>query len=535
MNIKRPRILAIDDTPINLLTLGAALDEEFDMQIASSGMMGLSLAAQYPPDLILLDVMMPEMDGYETLRRLKADPSLRKVPVIFLTALSDISSESTGLQLGAADYITKPIQIEITRQRIRNLLEREQLRHEVEAHSLHLEEQVRVRTTALTVALEMAEINNRVKSRFLSNMSHEFRTPLNGILGMAELAQYRASDPKLKAQLDNIIRSSEYLLSIINNVVNLTKLEAEKLTLTQTNFRLGTIFDSMNRLFAQQAKDKGLEFNIESSVSDCFVDADAERLTQILQNLVDNAIKLTATGQVRILASLLTDSPTEVLVRFEVCDTGIGIAVENQKYLFNAFEQKDDSSTRQHGGLGVALAISKHLVTLMGGEIGVVSTPGCGSQFWFTARLNKSDSRVDAVVQLNTAPDSVKRPYPGARILLAENDPIFREIITLILAEKGYLVDVAKDGASVIEMVSKAGYAALLINPTMLMLKDEQVIKVIRSLPEQEQLAVLAITDVDSQRFRAWGINGIISIPLDPDPLLSTLEKCLSACREQSL
>ncbi len=260
MNRHQPRILAIDDTPSNLLTLGTALHGEFDMQLASSGANGLSMAAKSPPDLILLDVVMPDMDGYETLRRLKADPALRAIPVIFLTALSDSSSENTGLQLGAADYITKPIKIEITRNRIRNLLERENLRREVEAqrdqleaHRNQLEDQVRIRTMALTVALEMAEINNRAKNSFLGKMSHEFRTPLNGILGMAELALYRATDPKLKAQLDKVRQSSENLLSVINNVLELTRLEANTLTLVPTHFRLGTILESMTGLFGKQA------------------------------------------------------------------------------------------------------------------------------------------------------------------------------------------------------------------------------------------------------------------------------------------
>ncbi len=433
MSRQRPRILAIDDTPANLLMLGAALDDEFHMQIASSGSMGLSLAAEDHPDLILLDVMMPEMDGYETLRRLKADPELRTIPVMFISALSDMDSESTGLQLGAADYITKPIKVEITRHRIRNLLEREQLRRVVEQHSNHLEEQVRIRTMALSVALEMAEINNRAKNRFLSNMSHEFRTPLNGILGMTELAKYRATDPKLKNQLNKVRNSSEHLLGLISNVLDLTKLEAEKLTLTPTHFSLGTLLESLTKPFAQEAKNKGLDFAIESTVRDCFVEADYVRLSQILQNMLGNALKFTETGQVGLVASTLADSPTEMLLRFAVRDTGIGLSAEDQKNIFKAFGQVDDSSTRKYGGMGVELAISKHLAELMGGEMGVESTPGCGSLFWFTARLKKSAAQEEPVKLASTAKERVRSLYPGVRILLAEDDPMYLEIISYLL------------------------------------------------------------------------------------------------------
>jgi signal transduction histidine kinase len=539
MNTQRPKILAIDDTPSNLQTLGAALDEEFEMQIASSGAIGLSLAAQSPPDLILLDVMMPQMDGYETLRRLKADPALRTIPVIFLTALSDSESESTGLQLGAADYITKPIKIEITRHRIRNLLEREKLRSVVQAHSIHLEEQVQIRTTALSVALEMAEINNRAKDRFLNNMSHEFRTPLNGILGMAELALYRASDPKLKAQLDKVRKSSEHLLSVINNVLDLTRLEAEKLTLAPVNFRLGTIMESMTHLFGEEAKDKGLEFRVDSAAYDGFVEADSVRLVQILQNMVGNALKFTASGQVGIRSSTVEQSASDMLIRFEVRDTGIGIPLEDQKRIFNAFEQADDSTTRKHGGAGVGLAISKRLAALMGGEIGVESAMGSGSLFWFSARLKKSAVQAEAVIPessfpANSAKERVKNKYQGAHILLAEEDLMYQEIITFILEENGFVVDVAEDGGSVVEMASRTGYAALMINPNLLALKDAQVVKVIRAIPGREHLAMLMITDDDTDRYREWGMNDSVNIPLDQEKLFVALEKSLALSLAQA-
>ena len=214
MSKPRPRILAIDDTPTNLLTLGAALEADFDLQIATSGAMGLAMATKAPPDLILLDVMMPEMDGYETCRRIMASPALRTIPVIFITALARIETESAGLTLGAADYITKPINVEITRQRIRNLLEREQLRKEVELHRDHLEELVQARTLALSVAKEAAEAANRAKSCFLANMNHELRTPLTGMMGMSELALRRATDPRQKDQLTKAVLCSRRLLAI---------------------------------------------------------------------------------------------------------------------------------------------------------------------------------------------------------------------------------------------------------------------------------------------------------------------------------
>jgi signal transduction histidine kinase len=531
----RPRILAIDDTPANLITLGTALEIHFDVQIATSGQKGLARAEQSPPDLILLDVMMPEMDGYETCRRLKADPNLKDIPVIFVTALSETDAESAGLGLGAADYITKPVNVDIARQRIHNLLEREQLRKEVEEHRDHLEELVQARTTALSVAKEMAEAASRAKTTFLANMSHELRTPMNGIMGMTDLALRRAIDPKLKDQLGKVRQSSERLLAIINNVLDITKLDAERLTLEPTDFRLGTLLEALPRLFDQEAKNKGLDLLIESA-SDLgrrFVHADPARLGQILQNLVGNAIKFSAKGSVTVRAAQIEESPTDIRVHFEVQDTGIGISAEDQKRVFNAFEQVDGSMTRKYGGTGVGLAISKHLVTLMGGSNGVESTPGSGSTFWFTVRLKKVGPSTEPIPRssVQSADDLVTNRPPGIRILLAEDESICREVMICLLEEAGFTVDVATSGTAAVEMAGRTEYGVVLLHLDMRGSDEVEVVGAIRAIPGCEHLAVLAITDDDDgegrRRCEAAAMNDMISMPVDPDRLFAALDKWL--------
>ncbi len=393
MTNAKPRILAIDDHPANLLTLAAALEADFDLQFATSGAEGLALASEMAPDLILLDVMMPEMNGYETCRRLKAEPRLCSIPVIFVTALGDSAAESAGLALGAADYMTKPINVEIARQRIRNLLERENLRKEVEAQRDHLQKLVSACALGLSIAKESASNAHHTKTIFLRNISHELRTPMSGIMGMTELALLRATDPRQADQLGTLKRASSQLLALINGLIDIAALEANQLSLEHGHFALGESLNKLSGLFSREAANKGLGFSIETvpALADLQVLGDAPRLEQILLNLIDNAIKFTARGSVSVAVAVAEESIRDVLLRFEVRDTGIGIEPADQRRIFNLFEQGDGSTTRAYGGTGLGLTLCKQLIGLMGGKIGVESKLGAGSVFWFTVRLRKPD------------------------------------------------------------------------------------------------------------------------------------------------
>ena len=393
MTNAKPRILAIDDTPANLLTLAAALEANFDLQFATSGAEGLALASEMAPDLILLDVMMPEMNGYEACRRLKAEPRLCSIPVIFVTALGDSAAESAGLALGAADYMTKPINVEIARQRIRNLLERERLRKEVEAQRDHLQKLVSACALGLSIAKESASNAHHTKTIFLSNISHELRTPMSGIMGMTELALLRATDPRQADQLGKLKRASSQLLALINGLIDIAALEANQLSLEHGHFALGESLNKLSGLFSREAANKGLGFSIETvpALADLQVLGDAPRLEQILLNLIDNAIKFTARGSVSVAVAVAEENIRDVLLRFEVRDTGIGIEPADQRRIFNLFEQGDGSTTRAYGGTGLGLTLCKQLIGLMGGKIGVESKLGAGSVFWFTVRLRKPD------------------------------------------------------------------------------------------------------------------------------------------------
>ena len=389
MKSTKHKILLIDDTPLNLQVLTAALAADFELQIATSGPKGLALAESHRPDLILLDVMMPGMDGHETCRRIKSSPLLQQVPVIFISALGQTGDESAGLALGAADYLAKPINVDIARQRISNLLEREDLRREAEQARDHLEDVVLARTFALAIAKEAAEAAHRAKTLFLQNMSHELRTPMNALMGQMDLLLFTATDARQVVQLDKANRAAEDLLGLITRLFDMTVLEAGQLTLESKPFKLPLVLDGLSRLFEPEAESKKIRLNIhcDPALTGLKLQGDAMRLGQILVNLVGNALKFTEQGTVSVMVTLTEQSATDALLRFEVRDTGIGIAQHQQKQIFGLFEQADATTRRNFGGAGLGLPLSQQLVALMGGQLGVDSQPGAGALFWFTARL----------------------------------------------------------------------------------------------------------------------------------------------------
>jgi signal transduction histidine kinase/HPt (histidine-containing phosphotransfer) domain-containing protein len=281
------------------------------------------------------------------------------------------------------------------------LIEQESSILALERANARLTEEVAARTLAeqaLVQARDAAELANRAKSSFLANMSHELRTPMNAIMGMTELVFRHMTDPKQKEQLNKVKHASQHLLAIINDILDVSKIEAGRINLEHIPFKLGRVLDHMHSLIGQKAQEKGLRLSVEvfPGLAERPLQGDPVRLGQILLNLVGNAIKFTAVGAIRVRVLLVQEVLNEVELRFEVQDSGIGIAAQDQKRLFTAFEQADSSMSRKYGGTGLGLAISKRLVQMMGGQIGIESQEGTGSTFWFTVRLTQAAVNFDA-------------------------------------------------------------------------------------------------------------------------------------------
>jgi CheY-like chemotaxis protein/two-component sensor histidine kinase len=362
---------------------------------------------------------------------------------------------------------------------------------------------------------------------------------MNAIMGMTDLALRKASDPKLRDQLGKVMHASQHLLHVINDILDISKIEAERLTLERVNFKLGEVLENLISLIGHKIEEKNLKLRVDLApeVAGHALLGDPTRLGQILLNLTGNALKFTEQGAITVRVRRLEDNPNDVLMRFEVQDTGIGISAEDQKKLFTAFEQADGSMTRKYGGTGLGLAISKRLAQLMGGQVGVESAAGQGSTFWFTVRLGKS---TDAVLPAPTfaqgsAEARLKTQFAGTRILLAEDEPINQEVSRGLLEDVGMAVDLAEDGTEALAMAQRVSYDLILMDMQMPNLNGVDATKAIRALPGYATTPILAMTanafDEDRRICIDAGMNDHIGKPVDPDKLFETLLKWLSVTR----
>jgi len=535
-------LLIVDDDTSNLRMLIHILQEDYTIYTAKNGEEALNKAAISLPDLILLDIILPNIDGYEVLARLRESDDTKEIPVIFITGLSESSSEEKGLQLGAVDYVTKPFNPAVVRIKVR---------HQIQIINLQ---------RALAGAAEAARIANHAKSAFLAKMSHEIRTPMNAILGITALQlQDETLTPDMREVFGMIYNSGDMLLGILNDILDMSKIEAGRLELVPAAYGVASLINDVTQLNIMRIDNKPVEFELHVDANTpAVVVGDALRMKQILNNLLSNAFKYTAQGVVKLSLSLETEegdgrlrheAPTlesgenapDVTFVFIVSDTGQGMTAEQLSRLFDEYSRFNLEVNRAIEGAGLGMTITRNLIHMMHGDILVESEPNRGSTI--TVRLPQRNAGdevlgqevVDQLRQFNKRGTAqmrrtqiIREPMPYGSVLVVDDVATNLYVAKGLLASYGLTVDTAERGAAAIEKIKQGKvYDIVFMDHIMPGMDGMEATGAIRALGYTRPVIALTADAMVGRAgiFRARGFDDFIAKPIDLREMNAVLNK----------
>jgi DNA-binding response OmpR family regulator len=584
-NTLSQNILIVDDNPNNLEVLSETLTRAgFQVAIAIDGESAIEQIQYHSPELILLDVMMPGIDGYQTCHRIKANPKTFDIPVVFMTALSDTEHKVKGFALGAVDYITKPFQREEVLARVRVQLQLRNLtrtleeqnkmlkqeiwqREKVESSLLDLNQElekrveertlklsrtlkklrtaqvelleqkndleirVKERTAELAKTMMEAEKANQSKSQFLANMSHELRTPMNAIIGYSEMLIEEASDlgqDDFIPDLNKIHGAGKHLLSLINDILDLSKIEAGRMELYLEDFSIKDLIkETVSTISPLIEKNQNiLKVDVPEDLG--IMHADITKVRQSLFNLLSNASKFTEKGNITLKTQCYVAEDRD-WISFQVSDTGIGMTSEQMTKLFQAFTQADASTTRKYGGTGLGLAITKKFCQMMGGDIEVTSEIDRGSIFTIQLPLQVEKTVEKPTVDNSEAisvTETATSPVHKNTILAIDDDPTIHDLLKRFLTKQGFNVTTATSGAEGLRLAREIAPEAITLDVMMPGMDGWAVLTALKAHPKTANIPVVMMTMVDDRNLGyALGASDYLLKPIDQRNLGSVLDK----------
>jgi len=534
---EQKKIIVVDDNIENLTALKNTMKDTYEVYPCPSALKMFNLLEFFRPDIILLDVEMPEMNGYEAIKKLKSSDKFHDIPVIFLTAMGDAQNEIEGLKLGAVDYIHKPFVAPLLLQRMKTHLALMEQKMEIQ----NLLE-MKTKEVSLREAAELeAENASKAKSDFLSHMSHEIRSPLNAVIGMINIANEESSIENIKTYLEKAGNAARHVLGVINDILDMSKIEANKLELSESEFDFRKMMTNIIDVTSIRALEKHQEVaaNMSSNLP-TFIICDELRLSQVITNLMTNAIKFTPEkGTVTLSADKMEEKDDEITLKITVADSGIGISPDQQKKLFNAYNQADNTISKKFGGTGLGLVISKQIIELMQGTIWIESELGRGAKFIFTINVKKGTVKDDQA-STTVAPLEIKAAdldLKAFTILAAEDMDFNREVLGKYLEKTGVKIDFAENGRIAVDKYKENPdkYNLILMDINMPEMSGDEATIQIRAFEKEKnlkQVIIVAMTaDVfkeDVEKCLSVGMNDHISKPVVPKIIFAKLKQYLT-------